>query len=101
MKKVLLLFLSQGFEEAEASAFIDVCGWSRIVKDVQPVELLTVGLHNEIKAAHNLIVKPQKLLKEINPSNFDAFALPGGFHARGFEEAYKDEVLEVRYKKMV
>lgn len=93
MKKVLL-FLSQGFEEVEASAFIDVCGWSRVVKDVQPVELITVGLHNEIKAAHNLIIKPQKLLSEIVSSDFDAFALPGGFHARGFEEAYRDEVLE-------
>lgn len=94
MKKVLL-FLSQGFEEVEASAFIDICGWTKIVKNVQPIELTTAGLHNEIKATHNLIVKPQKLLNEIAPAEFDAFALPGGFHARGFEEAYNDEVLDV------
>ena len=94
MKRVLL-FLSEGFEEAEASGFIDVCGWSRVVQDVEPVELVTVGLRPEIRAAHSLVVKSQRLLQDVDPATFDAIAVPGGFHARGFaEDAYQPQVLE-------
>jgi putative intracellular protease/amidase len=72
MKKVLL-FLSQGFEKAETAAFIDVFGWSRVVKGVEPIELVVVGLEDEIKATHNLVVRPQKLKLD----EFSAFCLPG------------------------
>jgi 4-methyl-5(b-hydroxyethyl)-thiazole monophosphate biosynthesis len=52
-----------------------------------------VGLDNQIKATHNLVVRPQKLLKEVKLDEFSAFCMPGGFHARGFMQAYNDEVL--------
>ncbi len=93
MKKVLL-FLSQGFEEVEAAAFIDVFGWTRTTEGVEPVELVVAGLHEEIKAAHSLVVKPQHLLRELNLAEFSALALPGGYHDRGFNEAYSQEVIE-------
>ncbi len=92
MKK-LLIFLSQGFEEVEAAAFIDVFGWSRVTKGVTPVESVTVGLHKKIKATHSLTVIPDKLLVNIDPVDFDAFAMPGGFHDKGFTEAYEEPVL--------
>lgn len=93
MKKVLL-FLSQGFEELEAAAFIDVLGWTRSVDGVNPVDVVVAGLHEEIKAAHSLIIKPQYLLDEVNLDEFSALAIPGGYHDRGFTEAYQPEVLE-------
>ena len=93
MKKVLL-FLAQGFEELEAAAFIDVIGWTHATPGAEPVELVTSGLSREVRAAHSLVVRPQHLLRELNLKEFAAFALPGGFHDRGFVEAYSEEVLE-------
>ncbi len=93
MKKVLL-FLSRGFEEIEAAAFIDVFGWTRTTKGVEPVEIIVTGLHPEIKAAHSLVVRPHFLLKELDLNEFSALAIPGGYHDRGFTEAYLPEVLE-------
>jgi len=93
MKKVLL-FLAQGFEELEAAAFIDVFGWTRVTPGVEPVEVVVAGLHRKVTAAHSLVVKPQHLLEELDLEEFDAFVLPGGFHDRGFTEAYSREVLE-------
>ncbi len=93
MMKVLL-FLSQGFEEVEAAAFTDVFGWTRSINGVKPVEVVVAGLHREIKAAHSLIVKPHYLLEELNLSEFSALAFPGGYHDRGFTEAYSNEVIE-------
>ncbi len=93
MKRVLL-FLAMGFEEVEAAAFTDVLGWTWSVDDVNPVEVVVTGLHEEIRAAHSLVVKPQYLLDELDLSRFSALALPGGYHDRGFTEAYSQEVLE-------
>jgi 4-methyl-5(b-hydroxyethyl)-thiazole monophosphate biosynthesis len=93
LKKVLI-FLSQGFEEIEAAAFIDVFGWTRTTEGVEPVEVVVAGLHPEIRAAHSLVVKPQHLLEELNLAEFSALALPGGYHDRGFTEVYSQRVLE-------
>jgi len=65
MTKVLL-FLANGFEEVEVAAFTDVLGWTRSVDGVKFVEVVVAGLHEEVKAAHSLIIKPQYLLEELN-----------------------------------
>jgi protein deglycase len=94
MKRVLL-FLSQGFEEYEASVFTDVIGWSRIYgKD--PVDLKTTGLRKEIKCTWNFIVKPELNFNEINVNEYDALAIPGGFEKSGFyEDAFDEKFLNL------
>ncbi|NOZ26651.1 MAG: DJ-1/PfpI family protein [Chloroflexi bacterium] len=92
--KQVLLFLSQGFEEAEAAAFIDVLGWTRSTEGVTPVDTVVAGLRSEVRAAHSLVVRPQHLLSELDLSRFAALAFPGGYHDRGFTEAYEPVVLD-------
>ena len=97
MKKVLL-FLSQGFEEYEASVFTDVLGWSRTYA-LEPVGVVTVGLRKKIKCTWNLTVEPEYLLDEINSDEFDALAIPGGFEEKGFyEDAYDERFLNLMKK---
>jgi protein deglycase len=94
MKKVLL-FLAQGFEEYEASAFTDVFGWSRVY-GTTPVTLKTTGLRSEIRCTWNLIVKPEIEFSKINVNDYDALAIPGGFQDAGFyEDAYDERFLEL------
>jgi 4-methyl-5(b-hydroxyethyl)-thiazole monophosphate biosynthesis len=94
MKKVLL-FLSQGFEEYEASVFTDILGWSRTY-GLEPVDVVTVGLRKKIKCTWNLSVEPEYLLDEINSDQFDALAIPGGFEEKGFyEDAYDERFLNL------
>jgi 4-methyl-5(b-hydroxyethyl)-thiazole monophosphate biosynthesis len=90
MNKIVLLFLSQGFEEYEASVFTDVIGWSRIYGS-ERVDLVTTGLHSEIKCAWNMIVKPEIEFDKVNCRDFDALAIPGGFERAGFYEDVYDE----------
>lgn len=95
MPKRVLLFLSQGFEEYEASVFTDVIGWSRIYGK-EPVDLITTGLRAELKCTWNLIVKPEIEFSKIDVDNFDALAIPGGFENAGFyEDAYDERVLNL------
>lgn len=88
--KKVLLFLAQGFEEYEASAFTDVMGWSREY-GTQAVDLITTGLRDEIKCTWNLHVKPELKFSDVNATNFDALAIPGGFERAGFYEDAFDE----------
>lgn len=95
MNKKVLLFLSQGFEEYEASVFTDVIGWSRIYGK-EPVDLITTGLRNEIKCTWNFIVKPEIEFNNIDVDDFDALAIPGGFENAGFyEDAYDERFLNL------
>ncbi|MCP4215059.1 MAG: DJ-1/PfpI family protein [bacterium] len=94
-KKKVLLFLAKGFEEYEASVFTDVLGWSRSNGDI-PVEVTTAGIGSPIKGTWNLNVLPEIQLEEVDISNYDALAIPGGFEEAGFyEHAYHEDFLQL------
>ena len=95
MNKKVLLFLSQGFEAYEASAFTDVFGWSR-ESGFEPVDLVTTGLRPILKCYWNLIVQPELPFDQIDVNDFDALAIPGGAGEAGFfEDAYDERFLNL------
>lgn len=90
--KTVLLLLCKGVELFEAAAFYDVLGWSGVY-GVEQVNVVTVGLQSPVICTFGLTVVPEKLLEDIEPEEFDALAIPGGFEGFGFyEHAYSDEV---------
>jgi 4-methyl-5(b-hydroxyethyl)-thiazole monophosphate biosynthesis len=95
MNKKVLLFLSQGFEEYEASAFTDVIGWSRAF-GTEHVDLVTTGLRSSIKCTWNFVVRPELDFDKIKIKYFDSLAIPGGFEKSGFyEDAYDERFLNL------
>ncbi len=93
MKRVLLL-LAQGFEAYEAAVFTDVLGWS-CTDGLERVEVTTVGLRKRIECTWSLVVEPQYLLEDVELTDYDALAIPGGFEEAGFyEEAYDERFLQ-------
>jgi 4-methyl-5(b-hydroxyethyl)-thiazole monophosphate biosynthesis len=94
MKKVLLL-LAEGFEVFEASVFIDVIGWNLVHGDGS-TQLFTCGLRKEIKSSFDQKFIVDYLVSEIESSDFDALAIPGGFKLYGYyNDAYNDTFLEL------
>ncbi len=94
MKRVLLL-LCKGFELYEAAAYHDVFGWSRAY-GTEAVEVVTAGMHGEVQGTFGVRVLVDKLLEEVDASEFDALAIPGGFETWGFqEEGYCGHVTEL------
>lgn len=94
MKKVLL-FLPHGFETYEASVFIDVIGWNLVVGDGS-TKLFTGGFTREVKSSFDQKFVVDYLIDEINPDNFDALALPGGFEKFDFyREAYDEKFMNI------
>jgi len=95
MTKKVLLFLAQGFEAYEASAFTDVFGWSR-ESGLESVDMITTALRPTIKCYWNLIVQPEMAFDQINVDDFDALAIPGGAGEAGFyEDAYDERFLDL------
>ncbi|MEO0340495.1 MAG: DJ-1/PfpI family protein [Bacteroidota bacterium] len=85
MKKVLLL-LADGFEMYEASVFVDVIGWNQVY-GTQDTQLATCGLTKHLKSTFGIKMEVDLLVSEVDPSDYSALAVPGGFEIFGF---YKD-----------
>src|SRR6266542_6953413 len=92
MKKVLLL-LPEGFETFEASVFIDVIGWNLEEGDGS-TQLFSCGLKKEVKTSFNQTFVVDYTIDAVNPDDFDALAIPGGFEVYDFyREAYDERFL--------
>lgn len=78
MTKKVLLLLADGFEALEAAGFTDVFSWAAIDGSVG-IELVSAGLRTPLRTTFGFSVIPQKLVSELDLSEFDALAVPGGF----------------------
>lgn len=91
MKKVLLL-LAEGFEFYEASVFVDVLGWNSLEGD-HSTQLYTCGFTKEVGSTFGQKLVVDQLIEELDPDDFDALAIPGGFQEFGyFESALRPEI---------
>ena len=72
MKKVVV-FLAEGFEEIEAITIIDTLRRAEI-----GVTTVSVTGNKTVKGAHNIPVVADELFEDVNYSEYDMIALPGG-----------------------
>lgn len=79
----------------EASVFIDVIGWNLVHGD-NSTQLFTCGLRKEIKSSFDQKFIVDFLIDEVEVSDFDALAIPGGFEKYGYyNDSYNDSFLEL------
>lgn len=71
MKKVLVL-LADGFEEIEALSVVDVLRRANVVCDMCSID------EEYVRGTHDIIIKSDCNIKEINKTEYDAVVLPGG-----------------------
>jgi len=95
LNKKVLLFAPQGFEDIELAAFTDILGWTRVLKEVSPIDLIITAFKKNITSKHNLTIKAHQLIKEINPDDYQALIIPGGFNDAGYTEVYSKKVLDL------
>lgn len=71
MKKILVL-LADGFEEIEALSVVDVLRRGNIDCKMCSIE------DEYVRGTHDIVVKSDCNIKDINPEEFDGVVLPGG-----------------------
>lgn len=91
----VLLFLAEGFEDLEAVSVLDVMGWTEYREWVPTIKVVTTGFRSTVNSRFGLEVKPHIPLDRINPADYAALAIPGGFHSHGFDEAYDDRLRDL------
>lgn len=91
----LLLLCLHGFEMMEASPFIDVFGWARNDYGCE-IQVVTCGYQKKVVSTFGIPLEVDTLIQDIDTTEYDALAIPGGFEEYGFyEEAYKEPTLEL------
>jgi 4-methyl-5(b-hydroxyethyl)-thiazole monophosphate biosynthesis len=93
LNKKILLFAPRGFEDLEVATFTDIFGWTRVLKEVKPVDVVITALKRNICSKHNLTIKAHKLIDEVKVSDYEALVIPGGFNNSGYTEVYDKKVL--------
>ncbi|MBE5823372.1 MAG: DJ-1/PfpI family protein [Butyrivibrio sp.] len=91
----VLLFCCKGFETMEFAPFVDVMGWARNDYGME-VEVVTAGFTKTVVSTFGIPVLVDKTYEEIDISEYDALAIPGGFEEFGFyEDAYDERFLNL------
>ena len=91
----VLLFCCKGFETMEFAPFVDVMGWARNDNGME-VEVVTAGFTKTVVSTFGIPVIVDKTYDEIDISEYDALAIPGGFEEFGFyEDAYDERFLDL------
>ncbi len=91
----VLLVLTEGFEDLEAVSVLDVMGWTEYREWVPTVKVVTAGFRATVRSRFGLVVQPDLHIDAVEPAQFAALALPGGFHSHGFDEAYDDRLRQL------
>ena len=92
----ILLFCCKGFETMEFAPFVDVCGWARDEFGYD-VKVVTCGFSERVSSTFGVPVLVDKTLDMIDPGEYDALAIPGGFENYGFYE----EAFDVRFLDLI
>lgn len=85
----VLLLLADGFEMYEAACFIDVFGWDKL-EGSGTVQIVPVGAKAFVRSAFNNNMIVELTADNINPDDFSALALPGGFEEFGFYKSFNN-----------
>lgn len=70
---MIYIFLAQGFEEIEAITITDVLRRAKL-----GVSLISITEEYDVKGSHDIIIKSDKLIRDIELSTEDVLILPGG-----------------------
>ncbi len=88
----ILLFLAQGFEDLEAVAVLDIFGWTQYREEINKAQVTIAAFHETVKGRFGMEVRPDILYPQIDPGEYHAMVLPGGFHSHGYDEAYDPRI---------
>ena len=72
MNKRVAILLADGFEEIEALSVVDILRRSNIAIDMISIK------EEYVNGSHNILVKSDKLISDVNSNDYDMIVCPGG-----------------------
>lgn len=93
--KWVLVFLAEGFEDAEAACAFDVLGYTHYRPSIASVTVEITGLHERVHGAFGSSYDVDVPIDAVDARRYDALVVPGGFHNLGFDEAYDERLRQI------
>ena len=91
----VLLILGSGFEDLEGVTILDVCGWTEYRDHLPDVGVTVTGFHPEIRGRYGTILRRDIPLDRIDPTDYEAVAMPGGFSGHGYRELFDPRIYAI------
>lgn len=93
--KNVLVILGEAFEDAEACTLISALRWSEYRPHLAPVNVAITGLRPVVRGRFGTVYETDIAIEDVNPDDYDAAVVPGGFKSRGYEELYDARALSI------
>lgn len=79
----IAIFFSEGYEEVEAIAVVDICRRARL-----DVDMVSITEDTAVRSSHNILVGMDKTFSQIDFDDYDMLVLPGGLKGTQGLEAF-------------
>jgi len=94
------VIVPDGCDEMEVAPFIEMPGWTKVVEDIERVEVTVAGWDDTIYMFHGLKVVPDVKVAEVDPAVYDAVFLPGGWNGTRYFEQIRTGELKSLLRRM-
>jgi 4-methyl-5(b-hydroxyethyl)-thiazole monophosphate biosynthesis len=101
--KNILIVATDGMEDMEIAPLIEIPGWTKVVEDVEKVNVKIAGWDDVIHLFHGTKIVPDLKMDEVKVDDYDAIVIPGGwpgtkFFEYTFTEKFKAFLIEAEKK---
>ena len=93
--KNVLVILGEAFEDAEATVIVSTLRWTEYRPHLAPINVTITGLRLVVRGRFGTTYEIDTPIDKVNPNEFDAVVVPGGFKSRGYEELYDERILSI------
>ena len=88
----IAMFFSEGYEEVEAIAVVDICRRCRL-----EIDMVSITEERFVKSSHGIMVGMDKTFAEVDFEDYDMLVLPGGLKGTQGLEAFEPLMEQLDY----
>lgn len=94
MTKDVVVVIPDGADDMEVVPFIEIPSWTKVVEDIERIDVKTAAWDNPAQMFHGLRVVPDMKVSDIKADGLDALCIPGGWGGtKYFEQVHSKEFL--------
>lgn len=96
MVKRILVVVPDGADDLEVAPFVEIPGWTKVIEDIERVDVKIAGWDEKVHMFHGLTIVPDLMIGEVRIDDYDAICIPGGWGGtKYFEQAHSPQFLDL------
>jgi 4-methyl-5(b-hydroxyethyl)-thiazole monophosphate biosynthesis len=96
MTKKILVVVPDGADDMEVVPFIEIPSWTKIIEDLERVDVKIAAWDNPAHMYHGMTIIPDMMIDDVKIDEYDAICIPGGWGGtKYFEQVHSKKFLEM------